>query len=109
LPTSVVLYLLRPYRRFWLALSSAALAIAATGLASAIIYAIGRTASGGLPLGEWAGLATLRILVAPICALGFAVSGLVAPTRAPRIALFVATGIDAAVFAYAVMTWTRIA
>ena len=35
--------------------------------------------------------------------------GLLAPTRAPRIALLMATGIDAAAFAYVVLTWTRVA
>ena len=108
LPTGAALYLLRPYRRFWVALSSMALAVASTGLASAVVYTVGRAATGTSTLGSLAGFATLRILVAPVCALGFALSGLLAPARAPRMALFAATFIDAAAFAYVAVTWIRL-
>jgi hypothetical protein len=88
------LFFLRPYRMFWRAFSLAALAIAATGLVALIDYVAQRTA-----LGPWSVLAVLRILLAPTCALTFLLSGLFAPNRSTRIALFAATLIEATVIA----------
>jgi hypothetical protein len=91
-PTGATLFFLRSYRPIWRALSVAALAIAATGLAASILR-------------SWSALAVLRILVAPLFALAFFLSGLFAPNRSSRIALFVATLIEAAIFAYVALIW----
>ena len=97
--TAAALFLLRSYRLFWLVLCVAALGIAATGLVALVDYVATRTAVAGSILGTWSALAVLRILIAPLFALGFLLSGLFAPNRNSRIALFIATAIEATVFA----------
>jgi hypothetical protein len=104
-PTGAVLFFLRSYRPFWRALSVAALAIAATGLAAFVGYLAAQTVDAGSSLRSWSAVAVLRILVAPLFALAFFLSGLFAPNRSGRIALFVATVIEAAVFAYVALIW----
>ena len=99
------LFLLKPYRAFWLALSVAALGIAATSLAALIGYVAARTADAPSLLHTWSGLAALRILVAPLFALGFLLSGLLAPNRSSRFALLVATVVEVAAFAYVALIW----
>jgi hypothetical protein len=77
-----------------------ALALALTGVAACIEFLAARTAfrAGSIP-SAWSGPAVLRILVAPLFALTFLLSGLFAPSRSARIALIVATVIEAAIFA----------
>jgi hypothetical protein len=103
--TGAALFFLRPYRSFWLVLSVVALGIAATGLAALIDYVAPRTADAHSILHAWSALAPLRILIAPLFALNFFLSGLFAPNRSSRIALLVATVIEAAVFAYVAFIW----
>src|SRR3979411_2190452 len=67
--SGAALFFLKPYRSFWLALSVAALGIAATGLAAVIGYVAARTADAPSLLQTWSALAVLRILVAPLFAL----------------------------------------
>jgi hypothetical protein len=104
-PTGAVLFFVRSYRPFWRALSVAALAIAATGLAAFVGYLAAQTSDAGSSLQSWSAVAVLRILVAPLFALAFFLSGLFAPNRSGRIALFVATVIEAGVFAYVALIW----
>jgi hypothetical protein len=105
LPTGAALFFLRPNRMFWAALSAAALAIAATALAAFIAHVMARAAGTSSMLYAWSSLAGLRILVAPLFALAFFLSGLLAPNRASRITLFGVTVIEAGVFAYAALVW----
>src|SRR5262245_36080281 len=63
LPTGAALYFLRSCRPFWLTLSALGLALAATGGAAAVLYALGRHAAASSPLAMWASLSVLRILV----------------------------------------------
>src|SRR5262245_6101207 len=59
--TGAALYFLRPHRVFWRALSTAALVIAATGVAALITYLASRAA--GSPVHHlWTDLAGLRVL-----------------------------------------------
>ena len=104
-PTSAALFFLRSYRSFWLVLSVVALAIATTGLVALIDYIAPRTADTGSILHTWSALAGLRILSAPLFVLAFLLAGLFAPNRSSRIALLVATAIEAAVFAYVAFVW----
>jgi len=104
-PTAAALFFLRSYRSFWLVLSVVALGIATTGLIALIDYVAPRTADAGSILHTWSALAGLRILSAPLFVLAFLLSGLVAPNRSSRIALLVATAIEAAVFAYVAFIW----
>jgi hypothetical protein len=104
-PTSAALYFLRSHRSFWPPLSVTALVIAATGLAALIDY-LGARGDGTGPLfGSWSAFAVLRILVAPLFALAFLLSGVFAPNRSSRIALLLATGIEGSVFAYIALLW----
>ena len=97
--TAAALYLLRSYRSFWFVLCGVALCIATTAVVALVDYGATRTAGAGSILGSWSVLAVLRILVAPLFALVFLVCGLFAPDRAFRVALFIATAIEAAVLA----------
>lgn len=99
------LFFLRPYRSFWLALSVAALAIAATGVAAVVDYVAARTAEASSIVHAWSALAVLRILAAPLLTLAFFLSVLFAPNRSSRIALLVATVVEATVFAYVALIW----
>jgi hypothetical protein len=103
-PTGGALYFLRPYRRFWVVLSLLCLAVAVTGLAAAVLFAVGRHATPS-PLATWASLAVLRILVAPLLALTFLVCALFTPHRSPRFAFLAATAMEAVVTAYAGLVW----
>ena len=103
--TGAALFFLRPYRSFWLVFSVVALGIATTGLTVLIGYVASRTADVRFILHVWSALAPLRILIAPLFALNFFLSGLFAPNRSYRIALLVAAAIEAAVFAYVAFTW----
>ena len=104
-PSAVALFFLRSYRTFWLALSVLALGITTTGLVALIDYVAPRIADAGSTLHTWSALAGLRILSAPLFVLAFLLSGLFAPSRSSRIALLVATAIEAAVFAYVGFVW----
>ena len=103
--SGAALFFLKPYRSFWLALSVAALGIAATGLAAVIGYVAARTADAPPLLQTWSALAVLRILVAPLFALSFLLCGLLAPNRSSRFALLLATVVEAAVFACVAIIW----
>ena len=99
LPTAAGLFFLRPYHLFWQVLAIAAVVIAATGLASLGVSVAARAAPAGPIIHSWSAFAVLRILVAPMIALAFLVSGVFAPRRPARIALLAATVSEAIVFA----------
>jgi hypothetical protein len=106
-PTGAALYFARPYHAFWRALSVAAIAITTTGLAAVgVLFADWVSgASAGAPLESWSPYAVLRILVAPLVALAFLLSGLFAPLRPAKVILWGATFIEAAAFTSVVLTW----
>lgn len=104
-PTGGALYFLRPYRRFWIALAVAALVIAATAIAAILVYLGGRTAAPNSALHMWGAFAVLRLLVAPIFAGAFFGAGLLGPDGRWRPLLFIASAIEAAVFAGTVLAW----
>jgi hypothetical protein len=103
-PTGAALFFLRPYRRFWAVLAALGLAVAVTGVAAAILFAVGRHATPS-PLATWAGLAVLRILVAPLLTLVFLVCTIFSPHRSPRVALLAAAVMEVAVSAYGGAVW----
>lgn len=104
IPTAAALYFLRPYARFWTVLAALALALAITSLVAAILYAVGRSETG-TTLALWAQFSVLRILIAPLFALTFMVSGILCPHRTQRRTLLAATAIEAAVSAFALVVW----
>ena len=104
-PTGAALYFLRPYRPVWIALSALGLCVAITGVAAAVLFAIGRDAVAPSALAAWASFSVLRILLAPILAPAFLVVALFTPSRYPRFALLTATALELAVVAFAGVVW----
>lgn len=106
--TGTALYFLRPCRSFWRVHSVVALAIATSGLAAIIAYASARSIGPGSigpgsigPASIFSTLSSmsvLRILIAPLFAVGFFLSGLFAPNRPSRSALLIAAAADVVVF-----------
>ena len=90
--TGAAFFFLSPYHAFWRAFSVVALVFAATSPAAFIGVMIGADS-------ELAGLALIRILVAPWFVLAFGLSCGFAPNRAARIALLVATVVEGSSFA----------
>jgi hypothetical protein len=103
-PTGAALFFLRPYRPFWTVLAAFGLGVAVTGVTAVGVYFIGRQATAS-PIATWAGLAVLRILVAPLLALTGVVCAVFSPYRFPRWAFLGATAVEAAVSAYAGFAW----
>jgi hypothetical protein len=84
--TIAALVFLRPYATFWRVLSVASLVIAATGIAAALAYTVPA--------------APLRLVVAPLFAMFFTLSGVIAPDRSDRLRLFCAVAVEIAGFAF---------
>ena len=103
-PTGALLLFLRPYRRFWIALSAVVLVVAVTAIAATSLFAIDRH-SAPAAMSGWAILSVLRLLVAPLLALAFFVCALLSPYRAPRFVLLGASALEAAASAYAGLAW----
>src|SRR5829696_4141421 len=103
-PSGVALSLLRDPGRVWAVLSTLALAIAVTGMTSAILFAVGSHAPPST-LETLAGFSVLRILVAPVLALTFLVCTLFAPRGGSRSALVAATVMEAVVGVYGGFVW----
>jgi len=104
LPTGFALLFLRPYRWFWLVLTTLCVLIAATGVAAVALKIAGWEQPPSSTLGIWAGFAVLRILPAPLVASGFLLAGISSPHRPSRLVLFAATAAEVAVCAYA-LAW----
>jgi hypothetical protein len=98
--TGAALFFLRPHRAFWRTLSVAAVTIASSSVA-ALVGNVARsvldTRSGLQSLMVYA---SLGILVAPLFAMLFLLSGFFAPNRCARISLIVAGAVEIVVFAY---------
>ena len=107
IPTSAALFYLRSSPRCWPVLAVAALIIAATGaLALAEYLAVWNGAS--TLLGASSAFSVLRILVAPLLALGFGLATVFAPSRSSRLALLAATLAEAGVFGgWVAALWLR--
>ena len=103
--TAAALYFLRPHRFFWTLLSTAAIVIAATGMAALLDYVFQPFSSAGGGLAAWSALAPLRILVVPACALLFLICGIFAPSRSARIIFFATSATEIMVFIYVALVW----
>lgn len=90
---------LRQVQRFWSALSFVALSIASTGLVALYAYFVRPSAIADSVLYIVVTLWPIRVLIAPLLAAAFLISGLFAPSRSARIAIFVAAALEALVFA----------
>lgn len=105
LPSGAALVLLRPHRRVWPVLAALGVGVAVTGVAAAVLFAIGRDAATASPLGMWAAISVLRILVAPLLALGFLLCAVVSPLRVTRLAFLAVVVTEAVVSVYGGVTW----
>ena len=97
-PTGAALFFLRPYRPFWQRLSVVALVVAATAVGASADYL-------AAALHVWSIFSVPRLLVTPVFTLFFFVAAVVAPTRGARLALFAATGLEAAIFLGLAILW----
>jgi hypothetical protein len=103
-PSATALFFLRPYEWFWAAFSMAAIVVAATAVAAFVDYVAVRSDILAVA-GIWSAMTVPRILVAPVFALAFLVSAVIAPSRRPRRALLAATAMEVVAFACVVVTW----
>jgi hypothetical protein len=97
-PSCAALYFLRPYRVFWTVLSVAGIVISSTAVAAFLEFLSWRAADAQAVASAWSALASLRILIAPLFAVAFLVSAVMAPSRRPRLTLLAATAMEAAAF-----------
>jgi len=97
-PSATALFFLRPYRRFWRVLSVIAVIAATTAIAALLDARSWRAADARSIAHAWSALASLKILITPLFALGFFVCGVMAPSRIPRLTLLVATAVEVSVF-----------
>ncbi len=103
--TGAALFFLRGHRGFWRILSIGGLGTAATAILASGLFLAMRSANGHGALQSWAMLTPLRILVAPMLALFFLLSGLFAPTRSARICLASAAAVEVVAFVSVAYTW----
>ena len=104
-PTGAALFFVRRHRPFWTGLAVVGLGVGGTGLAAAILFAVGRHVPPPSSLATWGALSVLRILVAPLLTLTFLVCAAMSPYRTPRVALVGAVAMEAAVSAYGGLVW----
>lgn len=97
-PAAGALWALRPCRRLWGWLAALALGVALTGFAVLVACLGWRGDAADGPLQSLAMLAPVRMLFAPPLTLLFAASAVCAPLRSARIALVLATLIEALAF-----------
>lgn len=93
---------LRPYPRFWEALSVASVLVVGSGVVADLTYAIPGAFGAHSFVAE---VAPLRILAAPLFAIGFALAALVSPARSVRRRFAGCLLIETATFAYVVAGW----
>jgi len=96
-PTALALIFLRPHAGFWRVLSVLCLLLAATGPLAAMM--MGRVLPAAWFWVEL--LSLLKVLGAPVLALGFLIFAAIAPSRRPRLILLLAAALEAATAAYA--------
>lgn len=97
--TGAALFFLRPFRSFWLALSAIALAVAAAALLP-VVDRVALALFGAEPFPRTlVAFGVLGILVAPLGAITFLLSGLIAPNRRARLSLIGAAAAEAFAFA----------
>jgi hypothetical protein len=103
-PTGFALLFLRPYRPFWNFFAATGIAFAGTGIAAAILFAVGGNATVSR-FATWGQISVLRILVSPLLALTFVVCAILSPHRVPRRGFFTAAAVEAAVSIYGWAVW----
>ena len=105
-PTAAALIVMRPYPRFWLALTITGVTLATSGLLAVLAFLLARGGTVGPFLRTAAGLSLARILVAPLVTLLLLLAGVIAPTRGFRTALIVSAVVEGAAFTCVALIWT---
>jgi hypothetical protein len=106
LPTLLALYWLRPFPRFWIALSLAASAWAVTGpIAAAVILLASYERSVESLWSITAAFGVLRILAAPLLVPALMVATVIAPQGRSRWVLLGAAIVESVMGAYAFFHW----
>ena len=100
IPTGFALYFLRPYEKFWLALSGVALAIAITGPVGALLSALIQPAPIQSRWGLVGQLGFFRTMGAPLLVISFLTFAAFAPSRRTRWALLASTGLECVASAF---------
>lgn len=103
-PTGGLLFMLRPYRPFWNVLAGLVVIAAVTGLAAVVLFAIGRHAEVS-SLATLGAFSVLRILVAPLFAIGFLLFAVFCPYRSPRLAFLAGSAAELVASAYGGLVW----
>lgn len=104
-PTALALVFLRQSRRFWAALSVAALIIASTSLAAVAVIVLEQQMPLFTSLNAWSALAVLRIFGAPFLAGLFGLSALAAPEPGFRRYLLGAALAEGVTAVYGFLHW----
>jgi hypothetical protein len=100
-PTCLGFLFLRPLRRFWSALALFELCLAATGLAAVALFIIGSVrVDPRSTLALLGAVSVLRLLVTPLFAVSFTLSGLFAPAARQRQLMFIAAAMEILATAY---------
>jgi hypothetical protein len=105
IPTGFALVFLRQSRRFWIALSIAALVVASTSLAAAAAILLEQQMPSLTSLNAWTPLAVLRIFLSPLLAASFGLAALIAPEARLRWYLLGAAGAEGVTSAYGFFHW----
>jgi hypothetical protein len=106
LPASgAALYFLRQRPLFWISLSLATIALAATGVVALTSMLVPSMNTPAVGLRAWLALSPIRILAAPLFALFFVMAGVMAPARASRRVLFSAAVLEVVAFASVALRW----
>ena len=105
LPTGLALYWLRQHQGFWQAISSLGLLLALTGVAAALLHAVGRHVAPHSVLGALAAFSVLRLLLSPLCALALGLGSLLTAFTAQRRLLLLATALELLACAYIAVAW----
>jgi hypothetical protein len=101
--TGAARYFQRPHRAFWIAVSVASLAYAATAIPAVFDHFTLR--ASGEPLPRWSALLSLRLVLAPFPGFAFFFAGLFAPSLWFRVMLFGAMVAEAGAFSALVASW----
>jgi hypothetical protein len=96
LPTALALHYLRPLQKFWRALSAGALALAATGLAAALVILLSKQPQWQSVMTLPAVFAVLRLLLAPVIGPTLIVCAIFAPDIRARWRLGIAAAVECA-------------
>lgn len=105
--TCAGLFFLRPFPLFWRVLVAGAFAMAATGVVVLVDFLVTQRAPANSFLGGWAMLSPIRVILAPLLAIGVGLCGLFAPTRFTRLAFLGAAATEAVVFVWVALVWFR--